>query len=110
MLTPFSQGYRAPPGGRAPQFGKHWGRLEDTGFLYGIPRQGHPRPATPREDHHLFNTERHNRNTTASPLSPELYAAARTPVTKVAASRRFHERRRFARRPVICILVSSAKK
>ncbi|KFM62759.1 Transposable element Tcb2 transposase, partial [Stegodyphus mimosarum] len=60
-----------------------------------------------REDRYLSILARRNRGVTASQLSRDLYTATGTRVTRVAVSQRLHERGLFARRPAVCVPLTS---
>ncbi|GBO03204.1 hypothetical protein AVEN_228326-1 [Araneus ventricosus] len=51
-----------------------------------------------------------NRGATASQLSCDLYAATRTHVSRVTVSKRLHETGLFARRPAVCVLLTSTNR
>ncbi|GBN39098.1 hypothetical protein AVEN_161009-1 [Araneus ventricosus] len=59
------------------------------------------------EDRYLSNIARRNRGATASHLSRDLYAATGTSASRVTVSKRFHETGLFARRPAVCVPLTS---
>ena len=63
---------------------------------------------TGREDQYLSVTARCNRGATASQISRDIYAATGTRVSRVTVFRRLHENSLFARKPTICVLLSSS--
>ncbi|GFW51153.1 HTH_Tnp_Tc3_2 domain-containing protein [Trichonephila clavipes] len=72
--------------------------------------QGRPRTTTAGEDRHLSITARSNRMATAYRLSRYLYAATGTHVSRVTVSKRLYERGLFARRPAVCVALTSMKR
>lgn len=87
-----------------------WKQFQDTGSIERKPGQGRPRATTAREDRHLSIIARRNRGATASQLSRDLYAATETRVSRVTVSRRLHERGLFARRPAVCVPLTSTNR
>ncbi|GBN32974.1 hypothetical protein AVEN_153850-1 [Araneus ventricosus] len=86
---------------------------KDTGSIERKPGQGRPRASTATEDRYLSIIARRNRVTrgaTASQLSRDLYAATRTRVSRVAVSKRLHETGLFARRPAVCVPLTSTNR
>ncbi|GBM62442.1 Transposable element Tcb2 transposase [Araneus ventricosus] len=53
---------------------------------------------------------RRNRGATASQLSRDLYEATRTRVSRVTVSKRLHETGLFARRPAVCVPLTSTNR
>ncbi|GBN94781.1 hypothetical protein AVEN_93359-1, partial [Araneus ventricosus] len=53
---------------------------------------------------------RRNRGATASQLSRDLYAATGTRVSRVTVSKRLHETGLFARRPAVCVPLTSTNR
>ncbi|GFU46122.1 HTH_Tnp_Tc3_2 domain-containing protein, partial [Trichonephila clavipes] len=84
-----------------------WQELKVTGSVERKPGQGYSRATTTREDYHLSIIVRHNKVTTASQLSRELYAATGTRILRLAVSKRLYERGLFVRTPAVFVLFSS---
>ncbi|GFT07755.1 transposable element Tcb2 transposase [Trichonephila clavipes] len=86
-----------------------WKQFQDTRSFKRKPGQGRPRETTAREDRHLSIIARRNRErgVTASQLSRYLYATTGSRVSRVTVSKRLHERGLFARRPSVCIPLTS---
>ncbi|GBN24449.1 hypothetical protein AVEN_124401-1 [Araneus ventricosus] len=82
-----------------------WKRFQDTGSIERKPGQGRPRATTATEDRYLSIIARRNRGATASQLSHDLYAATGTRVSK-----RLHETGFFARRPAVCVPLTSTNR
>ncbi|GBM74208.1 hypothetical protein AVEN_203408-1 [Araneus ventricosus] len=78
-----------------------------TGSIERKPGQGRPRATTATEDRYLSIIARRNRGATASQLSRDLYAATGTHVSRVTVSKRLHETGLFARRPAVCVPLTS---
>ncbi|PRD20418.1 UNVERIFIED_CONTAM: hypothetical protein NCL1_54694 [Trichonephila clavipes] len=87
-----------------------WKLFQDNGSIERKPFQGRPRATTAREDHHLSIMAKRNRGATASQLSRYLYAARRTRVSRVNVSKRLYERGLFARRPAVCVPLTSTNR
>ncbi|GBM00746.1 hypothetical protein AVEN_150913-1 [Araneus ventricosus] len=87
-----------------------WKQFQDTGSIERKPGQGHPRATTATEDRYLSIIARLNRGATASQLSRDLYAATGTRVSRVTVSKRLHETGLFARRPAVCVPLTSANR
>ncbi|GBO20914.1 hypothetical protein AVEN_176680-1 [Araneus ventricosus] len=85
-------------------------QFQDTGSIERKPGQGHPRAATATEDRYLSIIARRNKGATASQLSRDLYAATGTRVSRVTVSKRLHETGLFARRPSVCVPVTSTNR
>ncbi|GFV33775.1 transposable element Tcb2 transposase [Trichonephila clavipes] len=71
------------------------------------PGQDHPRPTTAREDRHLSIIATCNRVSKTSRLSRYLYDATGTRVSRVAVSKRLQEKGLLARRPAVCVPLTS---
>lgn len=87
-----------------------WKQFQDTGSIERKPGQGRPRATTAADDRYLSITARRNRDATASQLSRDLYAATGSRVSRVTVYRRLHERGLFARRPAVCVPLTSANR
>ncbi|GBN38897.1 hypothetical protein AVEN_153224-1 [Araneus ventricosus] len=86
---------------------KLWKQFQDTGSIERKPGQGRPRATTATEDRYLSIIARGNRGATSSQLSRDLYAATGTRVSRVTVSKRLHETGLFARRPAVCVPLTS---
>lgn len=87
-----------------------WKQFQDTGSVERKPGQGRPRATTAREDRQLSLLARRNRGATASQLSRDLYAATGKRVSRVTVSKRLNERGLFARKPAVCIPLTSTNR
>ncbi|GBM97617.1 hypothetical protein AVEN_165875-1 [Araneus ventricosus] len=87
-----------------------WKQFQDTGSIKRKAVQGRPRATTATEDRYLSIIARRNRGATASQLSCDLFAATGTRVSRVAVSKRLHEIGLFARRPAVCVLLTSTNR
>ncbi|GBN46032.1 Transposable element Tc1 transposase [Araneus ventricosus] len=87
-----------------------WKQFQDTGSIERKPRQGRPKATTVTEDRYLSIIARRNRGATASQLSRDLYAATGTRVSRVTVSKRLHETGLFARRPSVCVPLTSTNR
>ncbi|GBL72074.1 hypothetical protein AVEN_115086-1 [Araneus ventricosus] len=85
-------------------------QFQDTGSIDRKPRQGHPRATTATEDRYLSIIARRNRGATASQLFRDLYAATGTRVSRVTVSKRLHDTGLFARRPAVCVPLTSTNR
>ncbi|GBN60330.1 Transposable element Tcb2 transposase [Araneus ventricosus] len=80
------------------------------GSIERKPGQGRPRATTATEDRYLSIIARRNRGATASQLSRDLYEANETRVSRVTVSKRLHETGLFARRPAVCVPLTSTNR
>ncbi|GBM11017.1 Transposable element Tcb2 transposase [Araneus ventricosus] len=87
-----------------------WKQFQDTGSIERNPGQGRPRATTATEDRYLTIIARRNRGAAASQLSRDLYAATGTRVSRVTVSKRLHETGLFARRPAVCVPLTSTNR
>ncbi|GFY22863.1 transposable element Tc1 transposase [Trichonephila clavipes] len=71
---------------------------------------GCPIATTAREERHLSIILKRNREATTSQLSRYLYSATGTSVSIVTVSKRLHERGLFARRPAVCVPLTSTNR
>ncbi|GBL79584.1 hypothetical protein AVEN_18151-1 [Araneus ventricosus] len=85
-----------------------WKQFQDTGSIERKPGQGRPRATT--EDRYLSIIARRNRGAIASQLFRDLYAATGTRVSRVTVSKRLHETELFARRPAVCVPLTSTNR
>ncbi|GBM39741.1 Transposable element Tc1 transposase [Araneus ventricosus] len=83
---------------------------KDTGSIERNPEQGRPRATTATEDRYLSIIARRNRGATAYQLSRDLYVATGTRVSRVTVSKRLHETGLFARRPAVCVPLTSTNR
>ncbi|GBN61921.1 hypothetical protein AVEN_215799-1 [Araneus ventricosus] len=72
--------------------------------------EGCPRATTATEDRYLSIIARRNRGATSSQLSHDLYAATGTRVSRVTVSKRLRETVLFARRPAVCVPLTSTNR
>ncbi|GBL71645.1 hypothetical protein AVEN_62927-1 [Araneus ventricosus] len=86
-----------------------WKQFQDTGSIERKPGQGRPRATTATEDCYLSIIARPSRGATASQLSRDLYATG-TRVSRVTVSKRLHETGLFARRPAVCVPLTSTNR
>ncbi|GBL75045.1 hypothetical protein AVEN_243833-1 [Araneus ventricosus] len=87
-----------------------WKQLQDTGSIERKPGQGRPRATTATEDRYLSIIARRNRGATTSQLSRDLYAPTGTGVSRVTVSKRLHVTGLFARRPAVCVPLTSTNR
>ncbi|GBM14259.1 hypothetical protein AVEN_167339-1 [Araneus ventricosus] len=87
-----------------------WKQFQDTGSIERKPGQGRPRATTATEDRYLSIIARRNRGATASQLSRDLYAATGTRVSRVTVSKRLHETGLLAKRPAVCVPLTSTNR
>ncbi|GBL73065.1 hypothetical protein AVEN_128223-1 [Araneus ventricosus] len=87
-----------------------WKQFQDTGSIERKPGQGRPRATTATEDRYLSIIARRNRGATASQLSRDLYAATGTRVSRVTVPKRLHGTGLFARRPAVCVPLTSTNR
>ncbi|GFW70586.1 transposable element Tcb2 transposase [Trichonephila clavipes] len=81
---------------------KLWKQFQNDGTVIRRPGQGRKRMTTASEDRYLALTARRNRKATARQLSSELAAAT--------GAKRLNEKGLYARKPRVCVLLSSQKK
>ncbi|GBN94639.1 hypothetical protein AVEN_222604-1 [Araneus ventricosus] len=89
---------------------KLWKQFHYTGYIERKPEQGRPKATTDTEDRYLFIIARRKRGATASQLSRDLYAATGTRVSRVTVSKRLHGTGLFARRPAVCVPLTSTNR
>ncbi|GFT29260.1 transposable element Tcb2 transposase [Trichonephila clavipes] len=113
-----------PPGSRAVNHGnsptclnisrqtvsKLWKQFQNDGTVVSRPGQGRKRMTTASEDRYLALTARRNRKATARQLSSELAAATGAVASRQTIYRRLNEKGLYARKPRVCVLLSSQKK
>ncbi|GBM11555.1 hypothetical protein AVEN_240687-1 [Araneus ventricosus] len=83
----------------------HYQRDQNTSRRRGSGRQ---RITTTADDCYLLQCARRRRTLTSPQLASQLSAAAGRPISHQTVSRRLHEGGLFARRPVVCVLLSPA--
>lgn len=81
-------------------------KVPGCGYIERKLRQGHPRAPTTK-DRHFFILVRRNKEDTDSQLARDLYAATGTRVITVTISKRLNEKGVFARRPSVCVPITS---
>ncbi|GBM64168.1 Transposable element Tcb2 transposase [Araneus ventricosus] len=84
-----------------------WKQFQDTGSIERKPGKGRPRATKAIEDRYLSIIARRNRGATASQLSRDLYASSGTRVSRMTVCKRLHETGLFARRPAVCVPLTS---
>ncbi|KFM60109.1 Transposable element Tc1 transposase, partial [Stegodyphus mimosarum] len=89
---------------------KLWKQFQNDGSVVRRPGQGRKRMTTASEDRYLALTARRNRKATARQLSSELAAATGTVASRQTIYRRLNEKGLYARKPRVCVLLSSQKK
>ncbi|GFT19747.1 HTH_Tnp_Tc3_2 domain-containing protein [Trichonephila clavipes] len=72
--------------------------------------QGRPRATVAKEDRQLSIIGKRNRVATSFMLSRYLYAATGTRASRVTVSKRLYERGLFARRPSVCVPLTSTNR
>ncbi|GBN14446.1 hypothetical protein AVEN_99692-1 [Araneus ventricosus] len=87
-----------------------WKQFQDTGSIERKPGQGRPIATTVTEDCYLSIIARCNRGATASQLSRDLYAVTGICVSRVTVYKRLHETGLFARRPAVCVPLTSTNR
>ncbi|GFX34267.1 transposable element Tcb2 transposase [Trichonephila clavipes] len=89
---------------------KLWKQFQNDGTVVRRPGQGRKRMTTASEDRYLALTARRNRKATAHQLSSELAAATGAVASRQTIYRRLNEKGLYARKPRVCVLLSSQKK
>ncbi|GFT04797.1 transposable element Tcb2 transposase [Trichonephila clavipes] len=89
---------------------KLWKQFQNDGTVVRRPGQGRKRMTTASEDRYLALTARRNRKATARQLSSELAAATGAVASRQTIYRRLNEKGLYARKPRVCVLLSSQKK
>ncbi|GFX51559.1 transposable element Tcb2 transposase [Trichonephila clavipes] len=89
---------------------KLWKQFQNDGTVVRRPGQGRERMTTASEDRYLALTARRNRKATARQLSSELAAATGAVASRQTIYRRLNEKGLYARKPRVCVLLSSQKK
>ncbi|GBN86728.1 hypothetical protein AVEN_216611-1 [Araneus ventricosus] len=83
----------------------HYQRYQNASRRRG---SGHWRITATADDHYLSQCARRRRTLTARQLPSQLSAASGRPISRQTVSRRLHELGLFARRPVVCVPLSTA--
>ncbi|GFW15241.1 transposable element Tcb2 transposase [Trichonephila clavipes] len=89
---------------------KLWKQFQNDGTVVRRPGQGRKRMTTASEDRYLALTARRNRKATAHQLSSELAATTGAVASRQTIYRRLNEKGLYARKPRVCVLLSSQKK
>ncbi|GFU79519.1 transposable element Tcb2 transposase [Trichonephila clavipes] len=89
---------------------KLWKQFQNDGTVVRRPGQGRKRMTTASEDRYLALTVRRNRKATARQLSSELATATGAVASRQTIYRRLNEKGLYARKPRVCVLLSSQKK
>ncbi|GFW59369.1 transposable element Tcb2 transposase [Trichonephila clavipes] len=89
---------------------EQWKQFQNDGTVVSRPGQGRKRMTTASEDRYLALTARRNRKATARQLSSELAAATGAVASRQTIYRRLNEKGLYARKPRVCVLLSSQKR
>ncbi|UYV84537.1 hypothetical protein LAZ67_X002498 [Cordylochernes scorpioides] len=87
---------------------KIWKQFIDTGTIKRKEGSGRKRKTATSEDRYLVVTAKRNREMTAIQLYNELSSATGTRISRQTVYRRLHEGALYARRPMVCIPLTSA--
>ncbi|UYV70922.1 hypothetical protein LAZ67_8001110, partial [Cordylochernes scorpioides] len=87
---------------------KIWKQFIETGTIKGKEGSGRKRKTAISEDRYLVVTAKRHREMTAIQLSNELSSATGTRISRQTVYRRLHEGALYARRPRVCIPLTSA--
>ncbi|GFW32138.1 transposable element Tcb2 transposase [Trichonephila clavipes] len=87
-----------------------WQRFQRTGYVTRQPVSGRPRVTTPRQDRHLVISARRQRDSTARALGSALTVAPGIRISRQTVYRRLNHAGLYARRPAVCISLTSAHK
>ncbi|UYV66997.1 hypothetical protein LAZ67_4003618, partial [Cordylochernes scorpioides] len=87
---------------------KIWKQFIETGTIRRKEGSGRKRKAATSEDRYLVATAKRHREMTAIQLSNELSSATGTRISRQTVYRRLHEGALYARRPMVCIPLTSA--
>ncbi|UYV83102.1 hypothetical protein LAZ67_22002217 [Cordylochernes scorpioides] len=87
---------------------KIWEQFIETGTIKRKEGSGRKRKTATSEDRYLVVTVKRHREMTAIQLSNELSSATGTRISRQTVYRRLHEGALYARRPMICIPLTSA--
>ncbi|KMQ82797.1 dna-mediated transposase [Lasius niger] len=89
---------------------KLWKRFQITGNVARRPVPGRPKVTTARQDRYLTITARRQRKISASELSSALTTATGVRVSRQTVYRRLDKVGLYARRPSVCVPLTSAQK
>ncbi|GFU29292.1 transposable element Tcb2 transposase [Trichonephila clavipes] len=84
-----------------------WNHFLETGSAGRRPGQGRRRATTPNENLYLVLTARRHRNMNATLLQQHLRSATGTTVSTQTVRNRFHGVGLYARRPMVCVKLTS---
>ncbi|GFY05920.1 transposable element Tcb2 transposase [Trichonephila clavipes] len=84
-----------------------WNRFLETGSADRRPGQGRRRATTPDEDRYLVLTARRRRNMNATLLQQHHRSATGTTVSTHTVQNRLHGVGLYARRPIVCVRLTS---
>ncbi|GFW02870.1 transposable element Tcb2 transposase [Trichonephila clavipes] len=87
-----------------------WQRFQRTGDVTRQPVSGRPRVTTPRQDRYLVISARRQRGSTARALGSALTVATGIRISRQTVYRRLNHSGLYARRPAVCIPLTSALK
>ncbi|UYV72833.1 hypothetical protein LAZ67_10000923 [Cordylochernes scorpioides] len=87
---------------------KIWKQFIETGTIKRKEGSGRKRKTATSEDRYLVVTAKRHREMTAIQLSNELSSATGTRISRKTVYRRLHEGALYARRPMVCISLTSA--
>ncbi|GFY18678.1 transposable element Tcb2 transposase [Trichonephila clavipes] len=87
-----------------------WQRFQRTGDVTRQPVSGRARVTTPHQDRYLVISARHQRGSTARALGLVLTVATGIRISRQTVYRRLNHARLYARRQVVCISLTSARK
>ncbi|GFV56711.1 transposable element Tcb2 transposase [Trichonephila clavipes] len=85
-------------------------RFQRTGDVTRQPVSGRPRVTTPREDRYLVISARRQKGSTAGALGSALTVATGVRISRQIVYRRLNHGGLYARRPAVCIPLTSAHK
>ncbi|GFS88916.1 transposable element Tcb2 transposase [Trichonephila clavipes] len=84
-----------------------WNRFQETGNVRRQPGAGRPRATTSTDDRYIQLTARRNRTENATQLQRQLLLATGRMVSSQTVRNRLHEGGLYARRPMVCIPLTS---
>ncbi|GFW30092.1 transposable element Tcb2 transposase [Trichonephila clavipes] len=87
-----------------------WQRFQRTGDVTRQSVLGRPRVTTPRQDRYLVISARRQRGSTARALGSALTVATGIQISRQTVCGRLNHAGLYARRPAVCILLTSAHK
>ncbi|GFW67137.1 transposable element Tcb2 transposase [Trichonephila clavipes] len=89
---------------------RQWQRFQRTGDVTRQPVSDRPRVTTPRQDRYLVISARRQRDSTARALGSALTVATEIRISRQTVYRRLNHAGLYARRPAVCIPLTSAHK